>query len=82
MAKGNNDSNTRYTGYSGMYGRVTIRFFGYSNSGNKGVGCGLGNVLKTRDGEPLSGLTSAASDFAGIGAAPTVSPAAPAAGAP
>ena len=41
--------------YSGMYGRVTVRFFGYSNSGNKGIGCGLGNVLKTRDGEPLSG---------------------------
>lgn len=55
--------------YSGMYGRVTIRFFGYSNSGNKGVGCGLGNVLKTRDGEPLSGSASAATDFAGLGAA-------------
>lgn len=53
--------------YSGMYARVTIRFFGYSNSGNKGVGCGLGNVLKTREGEPLSGGASAASDFAGIG---------------
>lgn len=53
--------------YSGMYGRVTVRFFGYSNSGNKGVGCGLGNVLKTRDGEPLSGGASAAADFAGIG---------------
>lgn len=55
--------------YSGMYARVTIRFFGYSNSGNKGVGCGLGNVLKTRDGEPLSGGASAAADFAGIGQA-------------
>lgn len=64
--------------YSGMYGRVTIRFFGYSNSGNKGIGCGLGNVLKTRDGEPLAGQASAASDFAGIGAAPAVNPAAPA----
>ncbi len=50
-----------------MYARVTIRFFGYSNSGNKGIGCGLGNVMKTRDGEPLSGSASAASDFAGIG---------------
>ena len=58
--------------YSGMYGRVTIRFFGYSNSGNKGVGCGLGNVLKTRDGEALAGSASAASDFA------TIAPAAPA----
>ena len=53
--------------YSGMYARVTIRFFGYSNSGNKGIGCGLGNVMKTRDGEPLSGSASAASDFAGVG---------------
>ena len=53
--------------YSGMYARVTIRFFGYSNSGNKGIGCGLGNVMKTRDGEALSGSASAASDFAGIG---------------
>lgn len=52
--------------YSGMYGRVTIRFFGYSNGGNKGIGCGLGNILKTRDGEPLAGNASAASDFAGI----------------
>lgn len=67
--------------YSGMYGRVTIRFFGYSNSGNKGIGCGLGNVLKTRDGEPLSGQASAASDFAGIGASPVVAPATPAYGA-
>ena len=56
--------------YSGMYGRVTINFYGYSNSGNRGVGCGLGNVLKTRDGEPLAGGASAAADFAGIGASP------------
>lgn len=68
--------------YSGMYGRVTIRFFGYSNSGNKGIGCGLGNVLKTRDGEPLSGQASAASDFAGIGASPVAAPAAPVPGTP
>jgi hypothetical protein len=53
--------------YSGMYGRVTVRFFGYANSGNKGIGCGLGNILKTRDGEPLAGNAPAASDFAGIG---------------
>lgn len=61
--------------YSGMYGRVTIRFFGYSNSGNKGVGCGLGNIMKTRDGEALAGTASAASDFATVGNA-VVQPAA------
>lgn len=53
--------------YSGMYARVTLRFFGYSNSGKKGVGCGLGNVMKTRDGEALARTASAASDFATVG---------------
>lgn len=63
--------------YSGMYARVTIRFFGYNNSGSKGIGCGLGNVMKTRDGDPLSGGSSAANDFAGIGQF-VVAPATPA----
>lgn len=64
--------------YSGMYARVTVNFFGFNNNGNRGIACGLGNVLKTRDGEHLSGGASAASDFAGIGQ--SVAPAAPAAG--
>lgn len=50
--------------YSGMYARVTVNFFPYSNSGNRGVGCGLGNVLKIDDGEPLGGRANAANDFA------------------
>lgn len=54
--------------YSGMYARVTVNFFGYLNNGKKGVGCGLGNVMKTRDGEPLAGGASASSDFANVGA--------------
>ena len=53
--------------YSGMWARVTINFFGYARAGKKGVGCGLGNVMKTRDDEPLSGGASAAADFAGVG---------------
>lgn len=52
--------------YSGMYARVTLNFFPYDTSGSRGVGCGLGNVLKTKDGEPLSGRASAESDFAGL----------------
>ena len=52
--------------YSGMYARVTLNFYGYKNR-KTGVGCGLGNVMKTRDGEPLGGGASATSDFAGIG---------------
>ena len=37
-----------------MYGRVSIRFFPYFNSGKKGIGCGLNNVQKLEDGEILS----------------------------
>ena len=62
--------------YSGMYARVTINFFAYDTAGSKGVGCGLGNVLKTRDGEALAGGASAASDFEGLGQSFTAQPAA------
>lgn len=56
--------------YSGMYARVTINFFGYNRAGKRGIGCGLGNVMKTRDGEPLAGGATAAADFAGVGSLP------------
>lgn len=49
--------------YSGCYGRVSLRFFAYNQAGKKGIGCGLGNVQKLRDGEPLNGRTTAADDF-------------------
>lgn len=49
--------------YSGCYGRVSLRFYGYDKAGSKGIACGLGNVQKLRDGEPLSGGTTAKQDF-------------------
>jgi len=52
--------------YSGMYARVSVNFFPYSNSGNRGVGAGLGNVFKTREGEPLDGRASAESEYKDI----------------
>jgi hypothetical protein len=51
--------------YSGIYARVSIQFFPYLNSGKRGIGCGLGNVQKLEDGEPLGGRTNAADDFGG-----------------
>ena len=51
--------------YSGMYARVSIRFFPYFNAGKKGIGCGLGNVQKLEDGQLLGGRTNAADDFGG-----------------
>lgn len=44
--------------YSGMYGRVAINFFAFANSGNKGVGAGLGDIQKLEDGERLGGMMS------------------------
>ena len=50
--------------YSGMYGRASINFYAFNSNGNKGIACGLNNLQKLRDGEPLGGKSSAASDFA------------------
>ena len=52
--------------YSGIYARVTFRFFAYSSGIHRGIGAGLGNILKLSDGEPLSARRSASMDFAGI----------------
>lgn len=50
--------------YSGCYARVSINFYAFNSNGNRGIACGLGNIQKVRDGEPLGGKSSAASDFA------------------
>ncbi|VTX63745.1 Uncharacterised protein [uncultured Actinomyces sp.] len=51
--------------YSGCYARVSLSFYAFNTNGNRGIACGLGNVQKLRDGEPLGGgRTSAADDFA------------------
>ena len=52
--------------YSGCYGAVTVNLFPYSASGNTGVGVGLNNVIKLRDGEKLSGGRSADADFSDL----------------
>lgn len=49
--------------YSGVYARVSITFYAFNSNGNRGVACGLGNIQKVRDGEPLGGRTSAADEF-------------------
>ena len=50
--------------YSGCYARVSINFYAFNTNGNKGIACGLGNIQKIRDGEPLSGRSTAEDDFA------------------
>jgi len=50
--------------YSGCHARATLTFYGYDTSGNKGVGCGLNNILKISDGKRLDGQVAAEDDFA------------------
>ena len=52
--------------YSGCYARVSLNFFAFNSNGSKGVACGLGNIQKVRDGEPLGGKSKAEDDFSTI----------------
>lgn len=50
--------------YSGCWGRASINFYPFSVNGNKGIGVGLNNVQKLKDGEHLGAArASAESDF-------------------
>ena len=52
--------------YSGIWGRVSLDFYPYSVPQRQGVGCGLGNVQKLTDGEPLGAVRpSVEDDFGG-----------------
>ena len=49
--------------YSGCYARVSLSIYAFNKDVNKGIGCGLGNIQKVADGEPLGGRTRAEDDF-------------------
>ena len=49
--------------YSGCYARVSISIYPFNIKGNRGIACGLGNIQKIADGEPLGGRTRAEDDF-------------------
>ena len=52
--------------YSGCYARVSINFYAYNTNGNRGIACGLGNIQKVADGEPLGGRSNAKDDFGSL----------------
>lgn len=52
--------------YSGVYGRASINFYAFNSNGNKGIACGLNNLQKCANGEPLGGKSRAEDDFAGL----------------
>ncbi len=49
--------------YSGCYGHASITFYAFNSNGNKGIACGLNNLMKVEDGEPLGGRSRAEDDF-------------------
>lgn len=50
--------------YSGVYGRASINFYAFNSNGSRGIACGLNNLQKIRDGEPLGGKSRPEDDFA------------------
>lgn len=49
--------------YSGCYCNVSVNFYAYNKAGNSGIGCGLGNIQKVKDGERLAGGPTAKQEF-------------------
>ena len=50
--------------YSGCWGRASINFYPFDSNGNRGVGVGLNNIQKIKDGERLGAArASAEADF-------------------
>ncbi|MDQ1088599.1 DUF2815 family protein [Siphonobacter sp. SORGH_AS_1065] len=49
--------------YSGCYGKASINFYPYHVKGKKGIACGLNNLQKIKDGEPLGGNSRPEDDF-------------------
>ena len=50
--------------FIGAYGRASISFYAFNSNGNRGIACGLNNLQKISDGEPLGSKATAESDFA------------------
>lgn len=47
--------------YSGVYARVSIQFYAFDVSGNRGVACGVTSIMSMEHGEPLGNVVTAES---------------------
>ena len=48
--------------YSGCWGRASINFYPFDSNGNRGVGVGLNNIQKCKEGEHLGAARASAED--------------------
>jgi hypothetical protein len=60
-------TNTREI-YRGVWVYVSVTFFSYMRNGKKGLGCGLGPVMRYMDDDPLDGRLTAKNAFAAVAA--------------
>lgn len=49
--------------YSGCFFHAAVRFYAFDKAGNKGVGCGLQNLMLVSKGKRIDGRKSADQDF-------------------
>lgn len=52
--------------YSGVWAIISVTFFAYDKNGNRGVACGLNNIMKFKDDDRFGGRVSAESDFVDV----------------
>lgn len=52
--------------YSGCYALVSVNMYPFDKAGNRGISCGLNNIMKVSDGETLGGRAEAVDDFASV----------------
>lgn len=52
--------------YSGVWAIISVTFFAYDKNGNRGVACGLNNIMKFKDDDRFGGRVSAESDFGDV----------------
>ena len=52
--------------YSGCYGRAQLNLFPYDSMGNAGIGVGLNNLQKVKDGPNLAGRQDPSDVFKGF----------------
>lgn len=48
--------------YSGCWGRASVNFYPFDSNGNRGVGVGLNNIQKIKDGPRLGAARASAED--------------------
>lgn len=53
--------------YSGVFARVSLQFYAYDKSGNRGVACGISAVQSMEYGDPLGGVVTVGSALSEFG---------------